>query len=62
MNLNLKIIQIHKSKGFFWIRMFGVGFNIKNVRIHGLLFCERTGKIRYLRFGNYRLIYLKRIK
>ena len=36
-----KIIQFYREKGLFWIRIFGYGFSIKNIDIHGYLFSER---------------------
>jgi len=43
---NFKMIRFcyYKQNGFFWVRWFGYGLHIKNIKKHNLLFSQRIGK------------------
>lgn len=53
------MISYHKSDGFFWIRIFGHGIHVKNVKKHRLTFSQRNNIDKYLKIGNYLISYLK---
>lgn len=57
-----KIFCYHKSKGFFWFRIFGIGLTIKDTKLHKPLFSERNGFTRTLMVGDLSITYLKRLK
>lgn len=50
-----KRIYWYNNDGFFWIRVYGYGFYLKDTRKHGASFSERNGyegiKIRHWYFG-----------
>jgi hypothetical protein len=41
----------YRSPRHFWFRLFGFGVVIKDVRVHPLLFSERTKRVRCWRIG-----------
>lgn len=46
--INLGFILIYYQTGFMWIRWMGykVGFKVKNIKKHELLFSERNAKLK----------------
>jgi len=52
------IISVYLTKGLFWIRLFGVGFSIRNVCIYWPIFSERYGYTKLFRLGRYGIKYL----
>lgn len=52
------VIKYSFYKGFFWVRLFGIGLHIKDIRTHPLLFSERYGHSKYIQIGSYRIRYL----
>jgi len=55
------IIEGYKYKGGFWFRLFGVGLNFRNVKLHPPLFSERCGYTRVLKLGWLRVTYLRKM-
>jgi len=56
-----QIVHYHISEGSFWIRIFGVGFAVKDINKHPLIFSERNGYTKIYRlFYPYYLKFLKR--
>ena len=49
----MKFIAWHIDKGFFWIRIFGKGFVIKNTKLHPMLFSERYKYVKYIKIKNW---------
>ncbi len=54
------MFKYHYNNRLFWIRIFGFGFKIKDVRIHKLLFSERNGYSSGFKLGNYYFGLLKK--
>lgn len=53
-----RLISYHKENGFFWIRILGYGFTIKNPRTHPLLFSQRNGYTKVYKIGKYVFYFL----
>ena len=49
--------NIHKRG--FWFRIFGWGASVINTKDYGMLFSERYGYQKRIRFGNWKIILLK---
>ena len=58
--LNLRILQVGVGPGILWVRVFGRGFHIRDVRRHPPMFSERMGCHRWLTLGTYRLRILRK--
>lgn len=56
------MLTYHKTKGMFWIRLFGTGLMVKNIKIHPLLFSQRYGYVKGIKIGKYWIQFLKRNK
>lgn len=46
------------EKGLFWVRVFGIGFKIKNTAVHPLLFSERNKRAKGVIVGKFYIVYL----
>jgi len=46
------------ATGFFWCRVYGYGFVVKDTRIHPLLFSQRMGITWFFRFGPHVMHFL----
>ena len=51
-------LQAHYSDGFFWVRVFGVGFVVKDETKHKPLFSERNKIRKSWRIGKWALMTL----
>lgn len=49
----IPIFQLSTSNGYFWMRIFGLGFAIKNIRKHPLLFSQRNDLVYGFRSWKY---------
>lgn len=49
----------HRSKGYFWFRLFGYGLHVKDSTITPMLFSERNGYTKYLKVGKWKIKILK---
>jgi hypothetical protein len=56
----MRWIEGRRVSGLFWIRVFGRGFHVKDVRRHPLLFSERNGYCRRVQVGNWSIKALKK--
>ncbi len=54
----MRVIDWNCGRGFFWVRVFGRGVQVKDVRLHPLLFSERNGYRRVLRLGPLAVVWL----
>jgi hypothetical protein len=45
----------YRAKGFFWFRAFGWELHVKNWRLHGETFSERTGLNPGIKIGRWRI-------
>lgn len=52
------MVSYHFEKGLFWVRIFCVGFKIKNTAVHPLLFSERSKRAKGVIIGKFYIVYL----
>lgn len=52
------MIQYKIQSDNIWIRIFGYGISIRNVKTLPLLFSERNGLVKYFKVGNWVIIFL----
>lgn len=50
------------TDGLFWFRLFGYGLHFKNFYKHTLLFSQRHGKDKSIRWGHYLISFLNKVK
>jgi hypothetical protein len=55
----MRVFSGYRSKGFFWFRIFGYGFTIKNNKHTPLTFSQRFGYRKYLKIGDWVITFLK---
>lgn len=55
----MKIFSSYSSDGFWWFRVFGVGFSGKETTKNFLTFSERYGYTKYIRIGNWIITIIK---
>ncbi len=56
----MKPLTYNRDPGRFWVRLFGRGVLVKDMRRHRLLFSERYGYYRGFRVGPFLVRYLGR--
>lgn len=54
----MRVVTHYHCPGLFWIRVFGRGFVVKDLRQHPLLFSERYHYRRYWRVGHWMVRWL----
>ena len=52
---NLYFFQLMFASGIFWMRLFGWGFHIKDITRRPLIYSERNGCYKILKFRRWRL-------
>lgn len=55
----LGAIDLHKSDGYFWIRIFGCGIHLVDRSKHKPLFSIRNGYIKEYKVGKYGFKFLR---
>ena len=58
--VNLRILQLGIDAGTLWIRVFGWGIHIRDLKQHPPMFSERMGYTRYIDILGYRVKWLRR--
>ena len=58
----MKALYYNCEKGFMWLRIFGYGISIKDIRLHPIFFSERYGYTKYIMIGSYLIKYLPKCK
>jgi len=53
--VNFRILQLGIDVGLLWLRVFGQGVLIRNLKGHKPLFSERMGYTRYIDILGYRV-------
>ncbi len=53
-----RIIDYHYHNRFGWIRIYGIGFKLKDTSIYQLTFPERYGHKKGFQLGKWRFTYL----
>jgi hypothetical protein len=56
--LNLSFLRVYVTAGLIWVRLFGKGLHVKDVRRHPLLFSQRTTWLPLLALGSWQVRWL----